>query len=72
MKAAIGIAVIGVVALVAVVSMSQLPAGEKASEPYLRISCAEGKPSGVPCKDKPEETEATEANAKNVTDDREA
>lgn len=72
MKTAIGIAVIGIAALVVVVGVTQQPANEKASEPYLRISCAEGKPSGVPCKEEPEETEVTEASTENVTDDGEA
>ena len=68
MKEAIGIAAVGIATLVVVVSIatSQMPADKKASEPYLRIACAEGKPSGVPCKDEdgatgtPENKDVTE------------
>lgn len=70
MKEAIGIAVVGIAALVVVVSIttSQMPADKKASEPYLRIACAEGKPSGVPCKDEEEATETPEITSKDVTE----
>lgn len=64
MKTAITIAALGIVSTALVVSVSAKPVsdGERVSGPYLGISCAEGRPSGTPCKESKPQVQESQAD----------